>query len=168
MGLYDDVYAAFEAANVRYVVVGGMAVVLSGHVRATVDLDVVVDLDPDAAARAMQALESLGLRPRVPVAPRDFADPGVRDGWIREKHMQVLSFFDPQHPAREVDVFVAYPLGFELLVAAAVPTRVGARTVPVAAKHHLIEMKRAAGRPRDLDDIDALERLIEREADHER
>ena len=28
MGLYDDVYTAFEAADVRYVVVGGMAVVL--------------------------------------------------------------------------------------------------------------------------------------------
>lgn len=38
MGLYDDVYAAFEEADVRYVVVGGMAVVMSGHVRATVDL----------------------------------------------------------------------------------------------------------------------------------
>ncbi|MBK5306423.1 MAG: hypothetical protein JJD92_07025 [Frankiaceae bacterium] len=131
----------------RYVVVGGLAVVMSGHVRATVDLDVVVDLDPDAAARAMQALEGLGLQPRVPIAPRDFADPDVREGWIRDKHMQVLSFFDPQHPAREVDVFVSYPLDFETLVAGAVPTRIGDRIVPVAARHHLIEMTRAAGRP---------------------
>lgn len=145
MGLYDDVYAAFDAARVRYVVVGGMAVVMSGHVRATVDLDVVVDLEPEAAGRAMQALEGLGLLPRVPVAPHDFADPQVREGWIRDKHMQVLSFFDPQQPAREVDVFVAYPLDFEALVASAVHRRVGHRTVPVASPHHLIEMKRAAG-----------------------
>jgi hypothetical protein len=162
MGLYDDVYAAFEAADVRYVVVGGMAVVMSGHVRATVDLDVVVDLAPEAAGRAMGALTDLGLLPRVPVASHDFADPAVREGWIRDKHMQVLSFFDPDHPAREVDVFVSYPLDFELLLAGAVPTRVGDVVVPVAAKHHLIEMKRAAGRPRDLDDIEALQRLIER------
>jgi hypothetical protein len=163
MGLYDDVYAAFEAAGVRYVVVGGMAVVMSGHVRATVDLDVVVDLAPDAAGLAMDALAGLGLLPRVPITPRDFADPDVRASWIRDKHMQVLSFFDPQHPAREVDVFVTYPLDFEVLVASAVPTRVGHLTVPVAAKQHLIEMKQAAGRPRDLDDIAALQRLIERE-----
>ena len=168
MGLYDDVYAAFEAAEVRYVVVGGMAVVMSGHVRATVDLDVVVDLNPDVATRAMQALEGLGLQPRVPVTSRDFADPDVRAGWIRDKHMQVLSFFDPDHPAREVDVLVAYPLDFDILFAGAVPTPVGNRLVPVAAKHHLIEMKRAAGRPRDLDDIEALERLIERSHGHER
>jgi len=164
MGLYDDVYAAFEEAEVRYVVVGGMAVVMSGHVRATVDLDVVVDLDPEAALRAMQALEGVGLLPRVPIAPTDFADPQVRESWIRDKHMQVLSFFDPDHPAREVDVFVAYPLDFDSLTAGAVPTRVGDRTVPVAAKHHLIEMKRVAGRPRDLEDIEALQRLMERGA----
>jgi hypothetical protein len=115
----------------------------------------------------MDALAKLGLLPRVPVAPRDFADPEVRASWIRDKHMQVLSFFDPQHPAREVDVFVAYPLDFELLVAEAVPTRVGNRIVPVAAKHHLIQMKQAAGRPRDLDDIEALQRLIAREGSRE-
>ncbi len=80
----------------------------------------------------MQALEGLGLLPRVPVATRDFADPAVRAAWIRDKHMQVLSFYDPRHPAREVDVFVAYPLDFEQLVQDAVPTRVGAVTVPVA------------------------------------
>jgi hypothetical protein len=163
MSLYDDVYAAFAAAGVRYVVVGGMAVVLSGHVRATVDLDVVVDLDPQAAGRAMEALGGLGLLPRVPIAPRDFADPAVREGWIRDKHMQVLSFYDPVHSAREVDVFVAYPLDFELLVEEAVPTRVGAVTVPVAAVHHLVQMKLAAGRPRDLEDVEALQRLLQRQ-----
>ena len=159
MGLYDDVYAAFEAAGVRYVVVGGMAVVMSGHVRATVDLDVVVDLDPAPAQQAIQALEGLGLQPRVPVSATDFADPAIRQSWIRDKHMQVLSFYDPRQLAREVDVFVTYPLDFETLVARAVPTAVGSRTVPVASVEHLIEMKRAAGRPRDLDDIKALQRL---------
>src|SRR5690348_3706455 len=113
MVLYDDVYAAFEAANVRYVVVGGIAVVMSGHVRATVDLDVVVDLAPGPALRAVQALEELGLKPRVPVSAGDFANPEVRQTWIRDKHMQVLSFYDPLNLAREVDVFVAYPLEFE-------------------------------------------------------
>jgi hypothetical protein len=162
MGLYDDVYAAFEAAQVRYVVVGGIAVVMSGHVRATVDLDVVVDLAPGPALRAVQALEELGLQPRVPVAPADFADPDVRESWIRDKHMQVLSFYDPHNLAREVDVFVAYPLDFERLVQRAVPTIVGKRTVPVASIDDLIEMKRAAGRRRDLDDIEALERIRDR------
>lgn len=168
MALYDDVYAAFEAAEVRYVVVGGMAVVMSGHVRATVDLDVVVDLDPEPARRAMDALTTLGLQPRVPVDARDFADPRVREAWISDKHMQVLSFYDPNDIGREVDVFVAYPLDFEALTGRAVPTRVGERTVPVAAVEHLIEMKSQAGRAQDLADIEALERLRDRSRGHER
>jgi hypothetical protein len=159
MGIYDDVYAALEAADVRYVVVGGMAVVLSGHVRATVDLDVVVDLNPEPALRAMRALQQLGLQPRVPVAPADFADPGIRQSWIEDKHMQVLSFYDPQNLGREVDVFVAYPLNFEMLIQRAVPTRVGDRAVPVASLEDLIEMKAKAGRAQDLADIEALERI---------
>lgn len=159
MSLYDDVYAALTAADVRFVVVGGMAVVLSGHVRATVDLDVVVDLAPEPALRAMTALTGLGFRPRVPVAPADFADPALRLGWIEQKHMQVLSFYDPNHAAREVDVFVAYPLEFDSLVNAAVPTTVGGNVVLVASIEHLVHMKREAGRPQDLADVEALERL---------
>lgn len=163
MSLYDDVYAALTAAEVRFVVVGGMAVVLTGHVRATVDLDVVVDLAPEPARRAMTALTELGFRPRVPVSPLDFADPEVRQAWIEHKHMQVLSFYDPQHLGREVDVFVAYPMDFEKLVAAAVPTTVGDQVVPVASIADLVEMKRAAGRAQDLADVEALERLRRRD-----
>lgn len=158
---YDDVYAALDAADVRYVVVGGMAVVLTGHVRATVDLDVVVDLATEAATRAMRALTGLGLLPRVPVDPLSFADPEVRESWVRDKNMQVLSFYDPDHLAREVDVFVSYPLDFDALVADAVSRRAGSREVRVASIEHLVQMKRAAGRPRDLEDVAALERLRE-------
>ncbi len=168
VGLYDDVYAAFAEADVPYVIVGGMAVVLSGHVRATVDLDVIVDLNPEPALRAMQALQRLGLLPRVPIDPADFADPTIRDDWIRNKHMQVLSFFDPQHVAREVDVFVAHPIDFDALSAAAVHMDVGGHTVPVASLPHLIDLKRAAGRPRDLEDIKALQVLLEAEHDRGR
>lgn len=162
MTLYDDVYAALAAADVRFVVVGGMAVVLSGHVRTTIDLDLVVDLAPEPAQRAMMALTELGFRPRVPVAPLDFADPRIRQDWIDTKHMQVLSFNDPQRIAREVDVFVAYPMDFERLVAAAVPVQVGEQVIPVASIDDLLAMKRASGRPQDLADADALERLRDR------
>jgi hypothetical protein len=39
----------------RYVLVGGLAVVLHGHLRATGDVDLVVDLDPDQVTRTLSA-----------------------------------------------------------------------------------------------------------------
>lgn len=54
---YREVFAALNATGSRYVVVGGTAVVLQGHPRMTVDLDLdlVVDL---ADVRALERLRS--------------------------------------------------------------------------------------------------------------
>ena len=41
--VFCDVLELFEREEIRYVVVGGVAVVLHGHIRAVADLDVVID-----------------------------------------------------------------------------------------------------------------------------
>ena len=48
------------------------------------DLDLAIDLAPAAAATTVEALTELGLQPRLPVDAREFADPAVREGWIRD------------------------------------------------------------------------------------
>ena len=75
--IYQPVFDALARADVRYAVVGGVAV-LHGHPRMTADLDIAVDLAPEAAAQSIAALTDLGLRPRVPVDASDFADPVAR------------------------------------------------------------------------------------------
>jgi hypothetical protein len=45
-----------ERAGVRYLVVGGVAVVLHGYLRTTLDLDLVIQLEPDNLDRALTAL----------------------------------------------------------------------------------------------------------------
>jgi hypothetical protein len=51
-GALECTLAALEEAQVRYLVVGGVAVVLHGHLRVTADLDLVVQLTPDNVERA--------------------------------------------------------------------------------------------------------------------
>jgi hypothetical protein len=80
--LYGDVFAALHEAGVRNVVVGGVAVVMQGHVRTTVDLGLVIDLAVEPATAAMDALGRLGLLPRIPVEPRAFADESKRLDWV--------------------------------------------------------------------------------------
>jgi hypothetical protein len=154
-----DVLAALEAAGVRAVVVGGVAVVLHGHPRLTVDLDLVLDLARDNVAAALQVLTAQGLVPRLPVAAQAFADPVTRARWVADRALTVFSLHDPDNPLREVDLFAEEPLPFDELWADSQVVEVAGVGVRVASIDHLIMLKRRAGRPQDLADIDALERL---------
>ena len=159
MTLFEPVLAALDAANVRFVVVGGVAVVLHGHPRMTADLDLVVDLAAESAGRAISALVTLGMEPRLPVDPQAFADPEVRRGWIVQRSLTVFTMLDPNEPLLEVDLFAEPPLPFEELWGQATIVQLGGQAVRIASIDHLITMKQAAGRPQDLADVAALEAL---------
>ncbi len=65
MAVFEPLFKALNDSGVRYVVVGGLAVVLHGHPRLTVDVDLVVDFDEDQALRAIDTLVGIGLRPSL-------------------------------------------------------------------------------------------------------
>lgn len=151
-----QIFKALADAEVDYVVVGGLAVIMHGHLRATRDLDLVVGLAPDNCARGMKALSKIGLRPRLPVTLADFADPAKREDWASNRNMLVFQLWDPGNPLRSVDVFVREPLDFRAMLADAVIKQLDGVPIPVVSIAHLIALKQAAGRPQDIDDIQAL------------
>jgi hypothetical protein len=159
---FETLFAALNDAGVRYVVVGGVAVVLHGHARLTADVDLAVDLAPAEAARAIAVLTGLGFQPRAPVAALDFADATKRRAWADEKGMRVFSLWDPAQPMREVDLFLEPPIDFELLWARSEEVALSRTRVRVASIQDLILMKRLAGRPEDHLDIEALEAIRKR------
>jgi hypothetical protein len=137
--IYSDVFDLLESRSVRYVVVSGVAVVLHGHVRPVLDLDIVIDSTPEQANRAMQALALAGFAPSIPL-PLSL--------------LTVLRMFDQSE--REVDVFVRYHIPFAELWGSSVPIAVGDRGARVASLEHLLRAKRITGRPHDLMDIEGL------------
>jgi hypothetical protein len=159
VALFEPIFEALAAADVRYVVVGGVAVVLHGHARLTADLDLAVDLEPSAARRAIDALTGLGLRPRAPVRAEDFADPDLRSSWKRERGMLVFSMVDTADPLRAVDLFVDEPIPFEELYERSVALDVAGTPVRVASIQDLITLKQRTGRLQDQADIAALRDL---------
>lgn len=161
MSIYERVFRVLGEAGARYVVVGGLATVLHGYVRLTADIDLVVDLEPSEARKAMQALGRLGLRPRAPVDATDFADPDKRRQWVEEKGMQVFSLWDPAEPLLEVDVFVTHPIPFEELWGRSEEIALDQVPIRIASIPDLIALKRLAGRPEDAQDIEALEAILE-------
>jgi len=163
VSIYLPVFETLNASGSRYVVVGGVATVLHGHARLTADVDIILDLEAESAKSAMHALQSLGLRPRIPVDISDFADAGKRKSWIDEKGMQVFWLWDPAQPLREVDLFVAHPIDFEELWERSKVVALESTEIHIAAISDLIALKRLAGRPQDLQDIEVLEQIQELE-----
>lgn len=161
IGQIERVLAALEEAGVRYLVVGGVAVVLHGHLRVTADLDLVVQLGEDNLRRALRALTELGYRPRAPVSLESFADPEIRSRWIEEKNLQVFSLWNEDPGSFEVDLFVTEPFDFDQAHARAVRVPLESTRVTVVSREDLIRLKLQAGRPADRQDIEALEALAE-------
>ena len=166
MPLYQPLFRALNASGTRYVVVGGVATVLHGYARLTAGVDLILDLERHAAARAMRALVALGLRPRVPVNTEDFADERVRESWVSDKGMRVFSLYKPDDPLLAVDVFAEHPADFEWLFERAEVCEIGAVPIRIASIPDLIHLKRLADRPRDREDIEKLEEILRLKGKH--
>lgn len=170
MAIFDPLFAALNRENIRYVIVGGLATVLHGHARLTLDVDLVIDLEPAQARKAIGALTALGLRPRAPVSALEFADPQIRKAWREEKNMTVFSLWDPSSAMMIVDLFLESPVPFDQLWSRAETVQIRGEAVRIASIPDLIEMKERAGRPQDKADIEALSEIARRRAggQHER
>ena len=112
----EDILRALTSRGVRFVVAGGVAVVLHGIERTTMDIDIALELSPQNVRRFREAADSLGLRPLVPVPIEALADPDLVRVMVEEKHAIVFVLADPRMPLRKVDVFLTEQLGYESLV----------------------------------------------------
>lgn len=162
----EAIVRAMNDTQARYLVVGGLAVAAHGYGRATFDVDLVIQLQQENVRRAMSALETLGYRPTVPVPASAFADPVVRESWIREKQIIVFQLHSELHRETRIDVFVTEPFDFDAeydnaLVGELLPG-VPARFVRIET---LIRMKEIAGRAKDLEDIRQLRLLKDNRSD---
>jgi hypothetical protein len=154
---FEALATALQAANVRYLVAGGLAVGAHGYLRFTKDVDIVIQLIPENIDRAFTALASLGYRPIVPITKSQFADSTLREDWIRNKGMQVLQFWSDTHRETSVDVFVTEPFAFEEEYARALIKPLH-DSLPICfvSLPTLIRMKQEANRPQDQMDIEQL------------
>jgi len=157
---FDALVKSLDDAQVRYLVAGGLAVNAHGFLRFTKDVDLVVQLVPENIERAYAALGILGYRPIVPVLATQLGDRKTREGWIRDKGMQVLQFWSDAHPETPVDVFVAEPFDFDREFENALVKPLGSVDVRFVSIRALIAMKEAAGRPQDMSDVEHLRKRL--------
>jgi len=156
----EAIFRALQEAEARYLVVGGIAVIAHGYVRLTKDLDLVLDLSSEALPRALNALQSLGYRPMIPVALFDFANPELRRDWTENRNMKVFDLVSDRYTDVVIDIFPKEPFAFDVEYARGEPKEVAPNVIAhVVSVPGLIELKMEANRDRNRDDIDKLRKL---------
>lgn len=145
----------FRAEQVEFAVAGGFAVALHGAVRGTVDLDLVVVLTEGNLKKVERLLTELGLQSRIPVTASDIFK--FRKEYIEKRNLIAWSFVNFKNPSQVVDIILTHDL--KKMKLKHIPIH-GVK-VPVLSRQSLIEMKKEAGRPQDLEDVKALEAMNE-------
>jgi hypothetical protein len=153
MSFLTRVGDALANAGVRYALVGGYAVALHGAVRGTVDVDVIVAWNLKSLRAAETALQHMGMVSRLPISAGDVFS--YRDEYIRNRNLIAWNFYNPRDLTEQVDIIISEDLKGKRTQR--IETSDG--PVRVLSRQDLIAMKRASGRPQDLEDVHALERL---------
>ncbi len=139
---FSDLLQIFNDHNVKYMVVGGYAVVQYAEPRFTKDLDLLIATNEENAEAVYNALREFGA-PLSGLTPKDFAEDGF--------------FFQMGVPPVRVDVIMGIPgVNFEECWSRHMKVDFEGLKVIFISKQDLIVSKRAAGRPQDLIDADLL------------
>ncbi len=165
---YEEVFKSLNKAKVKYVVAGGVAVVLHGYERHTSDLDLIIFLEETNLDKAFDAFKSIGYHPKVPVTKEQFIDSKQRLKWKKEKGMIVFSFVHKDPPFQLVDVFVDEPIPFEAIYKNRVEAKIKNITIPIISIEHLVKLKKDASRDIDLIDITQLRAIQQIKKENEK
>lgn len=142
---------ALNQREVHYVVIGGVAVGAHGYLRATEDLDIVPDTDPDNLARLAEALDALGAS--LPTARGRRFDP-VADLAALRRGKNVTA--DTRFGGLDVVQLAAGVPPFSVLDGDAVDSDVLGEPVRICSLARLREMKAVRNRAQDLADLENL------------
>jgi hypothetical protein len=140
---YKDLLSAFHAHGVKYLIVGGYAVIFHAQPRATKDIDLFIKADLANAQATYAALAEFGA-PLPDIRPEDFANR--------------TNFFRFGYDPRGVDILpdipgVDFDAAWERRVEGVIDPNSGLKAFFIS-KDDLIAAKLASGRTRDLADVE--------------
>lgn len=157
-----DILSSLVEHKVDFIVCGGVALVLHGVERMTLDLDLSVGMEHDNLRRFLDSMKKLDLVPRAPVPAESILDPEKRKMMVDEKNALVFTFIDRKNPYRQVDVFITDHFSYDRLRDHVESVHIGDVMINLVSKEKLLEMKKAVQpqRDKDLFDIRVLEKII--------
>lgn len=155
---YEEVFQALNKAEVNYLVCGGMAVVLLGFARLTVDLDLIVSLEKENLENLYNTLTKLNYRAKIPIKKEEFIQKEKLTKLAREKNLKVVSFYNLKDPFKVVDIGVNLP-NISKILKNKKHIKVKNLVIPIIFIDDLIKMKNNLARKQDLIDVENLKKI---------
>ena len=150
---------ALYDCNIRYLLIGGLAINLHGIPRTTVDIDILLDLTEDNLKKFIQCMKNLGLKLKQPVDEDSILQETYRATLRMEKNVIVLTYENTQNPLEIIDFLIENPINFQHAYIRKEVLTANHYKINLAAIEDLITLKRASGRELDLADIENLQKL---------
>ncbi len=157
---YIELFKVLEAANIDYLLVGGLAMNLHGVPRMTMDIDLIIALNAENVAKFEACMKNLDIFPNVPVKLSELVDTKKREALINDKHLIALSLISKKPALPAVDIVIFHPLNFNEAFKNRVVRDIAGTRVFLASIEDMITMKKSAGRMQDLADVKHLERFL--------
>jgi hypothetical protein len=149
----EGLLSALEEAEVRFVVIGGFAVGAHGYPRATKDLDIVPDPNPENLKRLASLLTNLDASV---LGMEEFAEDEVIQPDAAALEMGGNFVLATSYGRLDIMQLIGPDLEYADLDSAAVEDEVFGHSVRFCGFDHLVSMKEEAGRPEDMIDLERL------------
>ena len=147
---YEKLLANLARAEVKFIIVGGVAIALNGFLRTTEDVDILIESSAENVQRLLGALSNFGEGHASELSPTDFSD---SEGAVRIIEDFPLDVFTVMRGKRYAD-----------LIASTKSTQIDDVTVLYLDAAALIELKMDSQRDQDRIDVSALRSLQKRPA----
>lgn len=161
--LYVELFRALADHQVRYLLVGGLAMNLHGVPRMTMDVDLILAMDEENLDHFITCAKTLGLSPVAPVSLNALKDAKLRQQWVEEKHL--IAFGLQNNAARIpilVDILIAPNIDIQAAFQRAIIRNLDGVPLTLASVEDMTRLKSGTGRAQDESDIEHLERLRDR------
>lgn len=146
---FEKLLVRLAAANVDFVLVGGLAVALNGYVRLTEDIDLLVSTEPGNLNRLIDVLSAFGEGFGGTLSPADFSHEPGAIRVIEETESCVIDLFTVMAGTTYTDLIRDAETGW-----------IGGQVIRYASKSALIRLKSGSMREKDQIDVIALKGML--------
>ena len=145
---FIDLIHIMQKRDAKFVLVGGLAVLIHGHFRTTKDMDIFYERSEENAEKVLESINEFGFS-YLKLSVDDILD---KNGYIKLG----------QQPIR-IDLFCDLPgVSFNEVYASAIDYKDEDINIKVIHVNHLIQNKSLVGRLQDLSDVRNLKKIIQK------